>query len=89
MVKIGKRRAPQACTLFVSSVNKMISYLKRLEFIYPYHQAIGFYLERAGYTNTQLSLVEKIEKKYDFYLDYGMKETDYSKKWRLFYPKGF
>lgn len=70
------------------SVNKLMSYLFKLKHVYPYHQAIGFYLEKAKYKENQVALVEQIEMKNDFYLDYQMKAQDYSSRWKLFYPKG-
>lgn len=70
------------------SVNKLVSYLFKLNHIYPYHQAIGFYLEKAGYRENQISLVERMEKINSFYLDYRMKEPSYSTRWKLFHPKG-
>lgn len=71
------------------SVNKMKAILSKLDFVYPYHQAIGFYLDRAGnYKNTQIELFSKMDKKIDFYVAYGMKEMEYDSKWRIFYPKG-
>src|SRR5699024_9514671 len=36
----------------LASVNRIYSILKRLNHIYPYHQVIGFYLERAGYRDS-------------------------------------
>lgn len=72
------------------SVNRLISYLRRLNFTYPYHQAIGFYLQQTGkFTESQLSLFRNLEMHVDFYLTHDMKETDYVKEWRLFVPKGF
>jgi predicted transcriptional regulator of viral defense system len=71
------------------SVNKLSAILAKLNYIYPYHQAIGFYLDKAGvYKDSQISLIQKFDTKYDFYLTHQMKDTDYSKKWRLFFPKG-
>lgn len=71
------------------STSKMLDYLNKLNYIYPYHQAIGFYLEAAGtYTSSQLNVFRKQDKEYRFYLDYAMGETEYSKEWRVFYPKG-
>jgi len=36
-------------------VKKIAAYLKRIGYTYPYHQAIGFYLERAGYKDSTWS----------------------------------
>lgn len=72
------------------SINKLSAMLADLNYIYPYHQAIGFYLERAGvYKKNQIDLIDQIEKKYDFYLMHQMKEVEYSKKWKIYYPKNF
>ncbi|MGC9196970.1 MAG: type IV toxin-antitoxin system AbiEi family antitoxin domain-containing protein [Syntrophobacteraceae bacterium] len=72
------------------SVNRIVAMLKKLDYVYPYHQAIGFYLERSGaYKETSIRLLEKLGAKYDFYLTYQMKDMDYAQKWRLFFPKDF
>ncbi|MDP3024430.1 MAG: hypothetical protein Q8O10_02740 [candidate division Zixibacteria bacterium] len=71
------------------SINKLTAMFKKLDYTYPYHQAIGFYLEKAGvYNQSQVDLLCKFDFEFDFYLTHQMKETDYSKKWRLYYPKG-
>ncbi len=70
------------------NVNKMLSYLENLNFRYPYHQAIGFYLENAGYKTKDIQLFNrKIE--LNFYLTYNIRNKEFSNKWKLFYPKGF
>lgn len=72
------------------SINKLSAMLRKLNYIYPYHQAIGFYLQRAGvYRESQIRLLKKFDFEYDFYITHQMKETEYSKEWRLYYPKGF
>lgn len=72
------------------SINRVRSYLTRLNYIYPYHQAIGFYLEKSGmYSKSQINLFKGLGLKHDFYLTYNMKNMSYSKDWRLYYPKGF
>lgn len=72
------------------SINKLSAMLRKLNYIYPYHQAIGFYLQRAGvYRESQIRLLKKFDFEYDFYIAHQMKETEYSKEWRLYYPKGF
>lgn len=71
------------------SVNKLVSYLKKMDYKYPYHQLIGFYLEKAGYKVDILKLLKQFEIKYDFYLTYQMKEKAYSDTWKVYYPRGF
>jgi hypothetical protein len=70
------------------SVNKLLSILAKLDYIYPYHQAIGFYLQKASiYKERQLALLKEKPQEYDFYLTYNIGEKEYSKEWRLYYPK--
>lgn len=72
------------------SINRLVAALIKINYIYPYHQAIGFYLETAGvYKQSQLDLLAQLEMKYNFYLIHQIKDRDYSKKWRLYFPKGF
>lgn len=71
------------------SVNKLAAILKKLDYVYPYHQAIGFYMERSGvYKESQLQLLEKNAMEFDFYLTHAMKKTEHSSRWRLFFPEG-
>lgn len=71
------------------SVNRMVAQLKKLAYVYPYNQALGFYLTRAGtYSQAQVNLLKRFPLEFDFYLAHGMKETAYDREWRLFYPKG-
>jgi len=71
------------------SVNKLAAMLQKLRFIYPYHQVIGYYLERSGYRSTQIDLLRRFPMEFDFYLEHNMKQTEYVKAWRLYVPKGF
>ena len=72
------------------SVNRLVAYLRKLNYTYPYHQAIGYYLERAGtYRASQIALLRQFPMEYDFYLTYQMEDPQYVPDWRLYVPKGF
>lgn len=70
------------------SINKLVATLDRMKFIYPYHQSVGFYLERAGYKGKKLEELRGRGKEFIFYLTYEIAEKEYSADWRLYYPKG-
>ncbi len=70
-------------------VDKLNRYLLDLDYIYPYHQIIGFYMEKAGYSDKAVSLFSKYLSKFDFYLTYDISNKMYDSKWKVYYPKGF
>ena len=70
------------------SIQKLVATLKGLDYVYPYHQVIGFYLEKAGYDEGSLTQLAKLPIQFDFYATYGLKKTDYNNRWRLFHPHG-
>ena len=68
------------------SVDRLAEMIQELDYVYPFHQAIGFYLQRAGINFKSLSSLRKLELKYDFFLAHGMKKTKFDSQWRIHYP---
>ena len=72
------------------SINKLSAFLEKINYIYPYHQAIGFYLEKSNaYNQKQINILKSFEIKHDFYLTYNITNPKYSEQWKLFYPQDF
>ena len=72
------------------SINRLTAYLRKLNFTYPYHQAIGYYLQRTQkFHPDDLMPLKEAGLDFDFYLTYAMKETTFVPEWRLHIPKGF
>jgi hypothetical protein len=71
------------------SVNALMTTLKQLNYIYPYHQAIGFYMYTAGYEESRWGRLKQLGFKYNFYLAHHMGDKTYNSEWCLFHPKRF
>lgn len=73
-------------------VKRIIYYLKKINYIYPFHQSIGFLLDRVGVDKKLLDeFFKSFSFNYDFYLlhskeNLNKQSLSFSKKWRLFYP---
>ena len=70
------------------SVNALNATYRKLGLAYPYHQAIGFYLEQAGYPQNRVALFRRHPIERDFYLTHQMGRTTYVAGWRLYVPEG-
>lgn len=70
------------------NVQLLVATLRQLGYVYPYHQALGFLLERAGVDPARLQPLRELGMEFDFHLVHGMRERDYDPSWRLFFPKG-
>jgi len=68
------------------STQELVSLLAQTKYVYPYHQALGFLLERAGMSPTQLEPLRRLPRRFKFYLDYGMKQLLYDPEWQIYYP---
>ena len=72
------------------SVKHLAETLKALDYIYPFHQAVGFYLEKAGcYDESDLGYFLHGEMRFNFYLTHKMDVVSYSERWQIYYPKEF
>jgi hypothetical protein len=71
------------------SLTILLTTLKRLDYVYPFHQAIGFYMERAGFDSKDCEGFRHLGLKFDFYLCHQIRKRTYDRSWRLYYPKGF
>jgi hypothetical protein len=69
------------------SVERLLAVLQKMNFVYPYHQAIGFYLESAGYEAQAVAPLRELPIDYDFYLMHEMQDPEYNTRWRLHVPK--
>lgn len=70
------------------SAPTLVATLKKLNYVYPYHQAIGFYMQRAGYSASSTQRLDRIPKNFDFYLGHKIADPQYDKSWRVYYPAG-
>jgi hypothetical protein len=69
-----------------ASSGALMKTLHDLSYVYPYHQVIGFYLERSKYDRDTLEMFKEPGIRLDFYVDYGLVEPSYDQHWRVFYP---
>ncbi|MEW5819721.1 MAG: hypothetical protein AB1782_05985 [Cyanobacteriota bacterium] len=69
--------------------NKLLIMLNELDFIYPYHQAIGFFMEKAGYKESDLNIFEAPGIQYRFFVQRELRYNDrkFSERWNLYYPE--
>lgn len=68
------------------SIDQMTSLLAKMGHVYPYHQALGFVLHRAGVAEDLLNPLKARKIRFKFYLDYAMKTPRFDPAWKLYYP---
>jgi predicted transcriptional regulator of viral defense system len=68
--------------------DKLLRILDKLDYTYPYHQSLGFYLDRAGADSTVLSDLKMRGTNFKFYLDYSMANPSFDSTWMVYYPLG-
>jgi hypothetical protein len=68
---------------------KLLEIYRRLEFVYPYAQAIGLFMEHAGMPGHADEIRQVYPPRQRFYVDHGAKSTwGYDERWMISYPKG-
>jgi len=85
-----------AVKMGVVNIHKVVNLIKRLNFVYPYHQTIGFLLELSGADSAELNYIrENFPIRYNFYLIHGMNKIDqedqedivFVRDWKIYVPK--
>lgn len=72
------------------SINKIVFILKKLDYIYPYHQVVGYLLSKSGFDATKIKKEFVFEN--DFFLTRGdinsnLSNLDYDYEFRIYIPK--
>lgn len=70
-----------------ASVSKLFALLNKLDYTYPYHQSIGFYLKHGGYTEADQHFARVRGVTFDFYLCHGLKDPEFDPDWKIFFPR--
>jgi predicted transcriptional regulator of viral defense system len=70
------------------NINTLNNYIEKLDYIYPYHQLIGFYLDLAGFPDTALKLFLQKKTHIKFYQTYNLTNKKLNEKWGIYYPTG-
>lgn len=67
--------------------NAFAKTLHDLNYVYPYHQVVGFYLQNAGCPLSALQPLRDPGLQFDFYLEHATKRTRFDSTWRLHVPE--
>ena len=71
------------------NVNKLFTMLSKMDFAYPYHQCVGWYLSQAGgYNEKAVERFKKPKFAKAFYLCNEIKNPAFDNTWKVYYPKG-
>ncbi len=67
----------------------LLGILRQLGYSYPYHQALGVYLEASGFLAPVLEELRGLGMPFNFYLAHGLRGPVYVSSWKTFIPEGF
>lgn len=72
----------------VLDLEKLDTYLDELNYTYPYHQLVGFYLDKTGYDESDLKPFLSKVSDLKFYMTYNLSNKKLDSKWKIYYPEG-
>lgn len=85
-------RSPAILEAFIRAKTKLsprtlVATLNKLQLIYPYHQAIGFFMDSAGYGLDATEPLRHLGLALEFYTEHAIQDTAYDARWRVHYPR--
>jgi hypothetical protein len=70
-------------------MERMLDIYRKLDFVYPYAQSLGFFMEQCGMHSQAEELRSAYSPRQPFYVDHGAKTTwAYNERWMISYPRG-
>lgn len=69
------------------NTEELAGMLRELAYVYPYHQCIGYCMERAGYSSEQVAPLRALPRDFDFYLAHQIDKPCFVPEWRLHVPQ--
>ncbi|TWO70022.1 hypothetical protein FN976_16905 [Caenimonas sedimenti] len=69
-----------------TSPKELADLLSQLNYIYPYHQSVGYCLEQAGHSQASLRALKRLPREFEFYLVHHRGDFKYIPEWRLHIP---
>ena len=66
-------------------LDKIYEVIKRFDFVYPYYQLAGYYLEQIGYDRTELYKFHKKKSKLKFYTIKNKESYSFDEYWNIYY----
>jgi len=71
------------------NVQKLVDIYRQLNFVYPYSQSVGFFLETLGMKKQASVIYDTFPPKHTFYVDHNAKTSwKHDDRWNLYYPNG-
>jgi hypothetical protein len=67
-------------------VRQLVRYLAKLNYVYPFHQAIGWYMQKSEYSEGQLRALRSLPRLRRFYLTHKMHDPSFNEAWQIFVP---